>query len=72
MNETPTTKFINQEEMTKMTKKMILQKLDLLNSLNLKLNRNYVPDIVMNNLNQSIKDLQVNFDFDLKFQRRFW
>lgn len=43
------------------TKSSIVEKLNYLNNLNEKLKNDYVPLVVINNLNQSIKDVEVNF-----------
>ena len=47
------------------TKSSIVEKLNYLNNLNEKLKNDYVPLVVINNLNQSIKDVEVNFFFFL-------
>ena len=47
------------------TKSSIVEKLNYLNNLNEKLKNDYVPLVVINNLNQSIKDVEVNHFFFL-------
>jgi hypothetical protein len=44
------------------TKSSIIDKLNYLHNLNTKLKNDFVPSIVINNLNQSIKDVEV-FNF---------
>ena len=43
------------------TKSSIVEKLNYLNNLNAKLKNDYVPLVVINNLNQSIKDVEVSY-----------
>ena len=50
---------ISMGEKIEATKSSFLDKLIILNKLNEKLKKDYVPLIVINNLNQSIKDVEV-------------
>ena len=48
------------EKRTNLIKDNIIQNLEKINSINQKLKNDFVPYVVINNLNQSIKDVEVS------------